>query len=263
MKDYLVFRLYGPMASWGQPAVGGDRATYGAPTRSAILGLLGAALGINRDDAKQLDALRNNVQVATKQVTATSLLRDYHTSQVPSRNNKYVYRTRKNELLDEPKEKLNTVLSSRDYRCDGVWVVAVSLITENMTEPTSLTLEQLKTALLKPVYVLSLGRKSCPLAAPLLPKVAENVSLKDALDFDFPSIIDSDKPHLDMTWLPATKHATYTWEGDIDEFATETVLTTHPWDEPISRDRWQFQQRTMHQVTLQQQPRQPNNSKEV
>ena len=39
MAQYLVFRLYGPLASWGLPAVGGDRQTGLAPSRSAILGL--------------------------------------------------------------------------------------------------------------------------------------------------------------------------------------------------------------------------------
>ncbi|AWX99889.1 type I-E CRISPR-associated protein Cas5/CasD [Marinomonas primoryensis] len=247
MKDYLVFRLYGPMASWGQPAVGGDRATAIAPTRSAVLGLLGAALGIKRDDAQQLDALHSSVQVATKQVTPTSLLRDYHTSQVPSRNNKYVYRTRKNELLDEPKEKLNTILSTRDYRCDGIWIVAISL-----TKNSLFGLDQLKKALIKPVYVLSLGRKSCPLAAPLLPMLLTAVSLREALDYPFSSIIDSDKPHLDAIWLRPNTLSTYTWEGSVDEFPGETALTTHPWDDPINRDRWQFKQRTMHQITVHQ-----------
>lgn len=243
MKDYLVFRLYGPMASWGLPAVGGDRATAMAPTRSAILGLLGAALGIKRDDAAQLDILRCAVQVATKQVTPTSLLRDYHTSQVPSRNNKYVYRTRKNELCDEPKEKLNTVLSTRDYRCDGVWVIAISI-----RSGSSFSLEQLCQALQRPVYMLFLGRKSCPVAAPLAPVVLENVHLKTALDHVFPSVMENERA--DSIWLRTSKSATYTWEGEVDEFEGETVLTTHPWDDPVSRDRWQFKQRVMHQVTI-------------
>ncbi|MGO3346257.1 MAG: type I-E CRISPR-associated protein Cas5/CasD [Marinomonas sp.] len=245
MKDYLVFRLYGPMASWGQPAVGGDRATAISPTRSAILGLLGAALGIKRDDAAQLESLHSVVKMATKQMTPTSLLRDYHTSQVPSRNNKYVYRTRKNELLDEPKDKLNTVLSTRDYRCDGIWIVAITLM-----ENSVFSLDQLQQALRKPVYVLSLGRKSCPLAAPLLPEVLHQVSLKEALDHSFPSIMQSEK--MDSIWLRPSKFFTYTWEGEAGEIDGETVLTTHPWDNPINRDRWQFKQRVMHQITIQE-----------
>ncbi|MCZ2721468.1 type I-E CRISPR-associated protein Cas5/CasD [Marinomonas sp. 15G1-11] len=250
MKDYLVFRLYGPMASWGQPAVGGDRATAIAPTRSAILGLLGAALGIKRDDAQQLDALHTSVQVATKQVTSTSLLRDFHTAEVPSQSSKNRYKkeivTRKDELeAITPKD--NPVLSKRDYRCDGIWIVAISL-----TQDSHFGLEQLKQALIKPVYVLSLGRKSCPLAAPLMPVLLASVSLREALDHSFPSIIDSDKPRLDDIWLPPNTLSTYTWEGNVDEFPGETALTTHPWDDPINRDRWQFKQRTMHQIMVQQ-----------
>ena len=48
--DILVFRLYGPMASWGEIAVGENRHTANYPSKSALLGLLGAALGIERDD---------------------------------------------------------------------------------------------------------------------------------------------------------------------------------------------------------------------
>ncbi|MEX2322042.1 MAG: CRISPR-associated protein Cas5, partial [Saccharospirillum sp.] len=39
--EFLVFRLYGPLASWGNTAVGGVRPTLAMPTRSAILGMLG------------------------------------------------------------------------------------------------------------------------------------------------------------------------------------------------------------------------------
>ncbi len=60
MAQYLVFRLYGPLASWGLPAVGGDRQTGIAPSRSAILGLLSASLGINRKDESKLLQLQQN-----------------------------------------------------------------------------------------------------------------------------------------------------------------------------------------------------------
>jgi len=242
MKEYLVFRLYGPMASWGQAAVGGDRATGLHPTRSAILGLLGAALGIKRDDETGLLALQNSVLVAVKQSTPTSLLRDYHTTQVPSHNKKFVHLTRKSELQED---KLNTILSSRDYRCDGVWVVAIYL-----NDKASITLLELETALKKPVYTLSLGRKSCPLAAPLASKIVAVKGLKAALDTDFPSFTRSHKD--DALWFAATTSVSYFWEGSKDEFEALATLTTLPWDEPLSRERWQFKQRPMHQLTLQE-----------
>jgi CRISPR-associated protein, Cas5e family len=70
MRDYLVFRLYGPLASWGEPAVGGDRPTSAYPSRSAVLGLLGAALGIKRDDEAQLLSLQQSLCIGIKPVCA-------------------------------------------------------------------------------------------------------------------------------------------------------------------------------------------------
>ncbi|MBV7264277.1 type I-E CRISPR-associated protein Cas5/CasD [Photobacterium sp. 2_MG-2023] len=240
MKNYLVFRLYGPLASWGQAAVGGDRPTGIQPTRSAILGLLGAALGIRREDEAGLKALQYSVEVAVKQTTPSTLMRDYHTAQVPSQSNKVVHRSRKSELSED---KLNTVLSSRDYRCDGLWIVAVSL-----TDKASISLVQLQAALLKPVFTLCLGRKSCPPALPLMPKVIENRSLKDALDTSFPALTRSEKE--DAFWLGHTGRVTYFWEGDKHAIEDKRVLTVHPWDEPVHRQRWQFRQRAMYQLSV-------------
>ena len=45
MPRYVVFRLAAPLASFGEVAVGERRPTADRPTRSAVIGLLGAALG--------------------------------------------------------------------------------------------------------------------------------------------------------------------------------------------------------------------------
>ncbi|PSV38092.1 type I-E CRISPR-associated protein Cas5/CasD [Photobacterium sp. GB-210] len=246
MQPYLVFRLYGAMASWGQPAVGGDRHTGIIPSRSALLGLLGAGLGIKRDDQPTLTMLQKSVQFSIKQWVPSSLLRDYHTTQVAANNNKVHYHTRKQEL---DMGKLATVLSSRDYRCDGIWVVAVSLTNDAM-----FSLEQLQQALLTPAYPLCLGRKSCPPALPLMPTILEPCSLKQALDTSFPAITGSEKS--DRYWFGCVgqhRVATYYWSGDkaaMDDIGDNVVITTQPWDEPLNRQRWQFTQRIMHQVTL-------------
>lgn len=242
MKEYLVFRLYGPIASWGLPAVGGDRATAMQPTRSAILGLIGAALGIKRENSDELSRLQSSVRIAIKQCVPSSIMRDYHTTQVPSQNKKVVHRTRKSEL-DE--DKLNTILSSRDYRCDGLWIIAISL-----TDSADLSLAALKTALEKPVYSLSLGRKSCALAAPVMPNLVQLETLKQALDIEFPPLTRSHKE--DALWLGFNGHVTYFWEGDKSALNDDRTLTTHPWDETVHRGRWQFKQRTMHQLTLEE-----------
>lgn len=242
MNAYLVFRLYGPLASWGMPAVGGDRPTAAQPTRSALLGLLAAGLGIKRDKEDALQALQKSVSFAVKQTVPSSLMRDYHTAQVPTHSNKITHFTRKSELASVD---LNTILSSRDYRCDGLWIVAVSL-----TSQATVTLDELQHGLLSPVYSLYLGRKSCPLAAPLQPKVIEAKNLKDALDSPFPPLTRSAKE--DNLWLGANGWVTYYWEGEKHEFAGQNVITTHPWDDPVNRSRWQFKQRPMHQFSTQE-----------
>lgn len=238
--DYLVFRLYGPLASWGQAAVGGDRPTGVYPGRSAVIGLLAAALGIRRSEEERQTQLNSSVTIAVKQLMPSSLLRDYHTTQAPSTRRNVRHLTRKSELAED---KLNTILSSRDYRCDGLWVVAISL-----TSDSKYSLEELQQALLKPKFTLYLGRKSCPLALPLSPKVVSDVSLKDALDTEFLPFTRSVKE--DSLWLSSNGITTYFWEGNKDDLVAEgTVMTTQPWDNPLSRSRWQFNQRTVHQLS--------------
>lgn len=48
--DFLVFQLQGPMAAWGDTAVGEFRPSLDAPGLSSLVGLLGAALGLRRED---------------------------------------------------------------------------------------------------------------------------------------------------------------------------------------------------------------------
>ena len=57
MLDFLIFQLYGQMASWGEIAVGEYRPSRDYPSKSAIIGLVAAALGITRDDEDRQLAL--------------------------------------------------------------------------------------------------------------------------------------------------------------------------------------------------------------
>lgn len=244
MQEYLIFRLYGPLASWGTTAVGEERPTADMPSRSALLGLLGAALGIERQAEKTLQSLQTSVCFGVKQVAAGTLLRDYHTAQVPPQRSKVVHYSRQSELSAAD---LNTVLSKRDYYCDALWVVAVWVI-----EDASFTLEQLKQALLRPVFPLYLGRKSCPVAAPLAPQIYKAHTLKEALNQPFEPFTRSHTE--DTWWLARSTWARYNWEGSPDLLgeATTHVVRTVPWDEPLSRDRWQFAQRVSYQLDEQE-----------
>lgn len=242
--QYLVFRLYGAMASWGEAAVGGDRPSATHPGRSAITGLLAAALGIKRSEQERLNALYQSVQFAVKEYSAGILLRDYHTAQVPSVDKKRQHRNRKSEL-SAPGYKLNTVLSSRDYRAGGVWVVAIWL-----TDSATITLPELESALRKPRFTLYLGRKSCPLSAPLNPEIHKTDSLQKALDTELLPLLKSVTE--DSRWLHFSKQKIYYWQGadDLIQQPSAVVQSRQLWDEPGDRIQWQFTSRVEHQLAL-------------
>lgn len=196
--DYLVMRLYAPLSSWGAVAIGEERPTNDYPTRGAILGLLGAALGIERCDQKQLQALADSIGMASKTYSRGTILRDYHTIQTTAVAKGQRFHTRKQELQSA---KLETILSSRDYREDGLWVVAIWLKPEDEKNARHhdydydykfdlLTLQQ---ALERPKFTLYLGRKSCPLAMPLTPCIIIATNIKQALDTPINSLL----PHQD------------------------------------------------------------------
>jgi CRISPR system Cascade subunit CasD len=173
---YLVFQLQGPLAAWGDPAVGEYRGSADTPGESTLIGLLGAALGIERENEAASAALRDGYRFAVGVQEPGQLLRDYHTAQVPSRvvlKNR-PHHSRRDEL-NIPREELNTILSTRDYRQNGAWMIAVQAKSDAIH-----TLETLAAALQRPHFVLYLGRKSCPPAAPLHPRVMRSTSVLQA-----------------------------------------------------------------------------------
>jgi CRISPR system Cascade subunit CasD len=233
----LVFRLYGGMASWGEAATGEVRRTAPYPGRSAILGLVAAALGIPRTDQQRLDVLDASVSIAVKQVSPGELIQDYHTTQVPGRDRKQWRMTRRDEL-ERPKEQLHTILSMRDYRCDGCWMVAVSV-----EEQTPWGCEAMQEALRYPAFALFLGRKSCPLGAPLAPQIVEAAGIQEALSTDFDPVTPLASE--EEAWrMGRTGQVVYAWEGDGGDI--EPQETRFPFDQSVSRSPWQFTSRPEH-----------------
>jgi CRISPR system Cascade subunit CasD len=237
MRDYLVFRLYGPMAAWGEIAVGEYRPSFAHPSKSAIIGLLAAALGIRREEEDRQKSLADSCLYAVRTDAIGTLLRDYHTIQVPSSGtgrNRKVFYTRRAELSET---KLNTILSSRDYRCDAVYTVAVSI-----RDGSSVNAQQLAEALRKPVFTLYLGRKSCPLALPLAPRIIPAATVKEAME-------EFNIPKDDIEILVEQESCAVFWEGDHGGYHPEQIISRR--DMPLSRTRWQFAERKENFATLQ------------
>jgi CRISPR system Cascade subunit CasD len=239
MRDYLVIRLYGPLASWGEIAVGESRHSADHPSRSALLGLLGAALGVNRSDEAGQQALAQGYRFAIKLIRPGFPLRDYHTVQAPSQQRKVTYYTRRQELMD--KSKVGTLLSSREYRCDSIVLVAIQA---EIDAPASL--EKLVEHLKYPVFPLYLGRKSCPLAVPLHPQLLTCATAKEAINGAIqPALADLCMTSeavwpgkLDQYYL-RTDAPRYYWEDGIAAGMAATMTVTR-YDAPLSRSKWQF-----------------------
>ncbi len=229
MASYLLFQLYGPLAAWGETAVGEMRPSGAWPGKSAIVGLLGAALGLRREEESSHRELSECYGLAVCVESPGELLRDYHTSQVPPERRGRVYRTRLDELKSD---SLHTILSQRDYRMDALYRVA--LWCRSDVAPHSM--ESLRDALRTPVFSLYLGRKSCP---PSLPLQAQTVEA-DSLFAAFEKSRFSDDALLQT--LPNCKERLFVWE-EHDTPGLEAMQVVKRRDQVLSRKRWQFSER--------------------
>lgn len=234
MREYLVFRLYGPMASWGDIAVGEVRPSYTHPSKSAVLGMVAAALRIERDQEQKHRELAAAYGFAVRLDSMGVPLVDYHTAQVPpsgSGRNRRAFATRREELC-APRDPLNTILSRRDYRMDALATVA--LWARAATPPYSF--EEIRSALERPGYVLYLGRKSCPLALPVEGQLVTAASLREAFAAARFSQLEALR-HLRISGPPALY-----WD-DGAEAGLAVHQTFERRDVPLSRRRWQFENR--------------------
>lgn len=66
MPRYLILRLDGPMQAWGTHTFEDFRPSSHFPTRSGLLGLLGACLGIDRRDHAGQEGLAASVEFTVR-----------------------------------------------------------------------------------------------------------------------------------------------------------------------------------------------------
>jgi CRISPR system Cascade subunit CasD len=237
--EFLIFQLQAPLAAWGEPAVGEFRGTASHPGESALLGLLGAALGLRRDNETAQQGLQAGYAFAVGVQSTGRLLRDYHTAQVPGRSSLKgrPHATRADELA-LPKHELNTILSTRDYRQDAACLVAV-----HAQSGAPHSLEALASALREPSFVLYLGRKACPPAAPLWPQIIDAASALAAFT-RYGELIEAQRSARKDRWdrlplaaVPLIERLAW---GEGMESGRAPQLTAPRKDRVIRRSHWQF-----------------------
>ena len=169
-RTHLVYRVSAALGSMGTLAGNERRGTDDWPARSAITGMLGAALGVRRNDRESLGRLETDYAVGLARVRLGPVLVDFHTAQtVPTSAAKRPSSRREALALGEAKGSVGTVITHREYHQGCSFDVALTAIVD---EPRW-SLETLSDALNRPYYVLYFGRKACPLDLPLGPRPVE------------------------------------------------------------------------------------------
>lgn len=171
----LLLRLAGPMQSWGHQSRFSDRDTGREPTRSGVVGLLCAALGVDRDapipDDLRIERLRMGVRVDREGVPA----RDYQTAgggTLPGGQPYGVIKADGTSCKSVETASKFTVISPRHYLADAEFLVALEPhdpasglpLPDDAARPI---LEAWRAALAAPVWPLFLGRKSFTPAFPM------------------------------------------------------------------------------------------------
>ncbi len=156
----LLLRLSAPMQAWGFDSKFDTRGTQREPTKSAVLGLLAASLGLKRDDTESLAKL-SSLKFGVRVDREGELLNDFH--MVKGAKSSYV--------------------THRYYLCDAVFLCGLEA--SNHAE-----LEQYVYALTHPAYPLFLGRRSCPPTLPLVLGI-RSCDLETALREE-PKLVESD-----------------------------------------------------------------------
>lgn len=144
----LLLRLAAPLQAWGTDSKFEVRRTNREPSKSGVIGLLAAALGLRRDaDLSRLSALRFGVRIDRN----GEVIKDFHMA----------------------KAEKTSYLTYRYYLSDAIFLVGLE------SEDRSF-LEQIERALRNPCFPLFLGRRSCPPTLPLVLGIRED-ALETAL----------------------------------------------------------------------------------
>lgn len=140
----LLLRLAGPMQSWGTDSKFDERRTGREPSKSGVIGLVAAALGIARQDREALQTL-NGLRFGVRVDREGVLLRDYH-----------IARTAKDVAY----------VTHRYYLSDAEFVAGLE------SDDRAL-LAQIAQALQAPAFPLYLGRRSCPPVGRVFLKISD------------------------------------------------------------------------------------------
>ena len=168
-RAHLALRLEGPLQSWGSESQFNRRQTNPLPTKSALLGMCCAAMGLGKGTLKEAATLPALAKLGCLVIALnrsdaknpTNRLEDYHTVQgtrIASGGTK------------------DTHLTRRDYLTDARFAAILSGDAE--------LLKDIASALANPKWGIWLGRKACIPSAPVLAGIRDTEAYALALVLD-------------------------------------------------------------------------------
>lgn len=159
----LLFRLEGVLQSWGEHSKWDYRDTAAFPTKSGVVGLLGCAMGLERDDTR-IGEISSSLRMIVRADRAGELLTDFQTISADK-----IY-----TASGGTRSGGNTIISNKSYLQDASFLVG-------LTGKKDL-LEELDRALKNPKWSMYLGRKNCVPSVPILGEISEEYdSLEQAM----------------------------------------------------------------------------------
>ena len=161
----LLLRLVGPMQSWGTTSRFDQRDTGKEPSKSGVIGLLAAALGINRENWNDLKPL-THLSMGVRHDRPGMPKWDYQTAGCAKTET--IIKADGNQSADG-------VTSQRFYLADAAFLVGLEYGERQF-------LERIHAALRDPVWPLALGRKSYVPSEPIwIEEGVQGSSLSDTL----------------------------------------------------------------------------------
>jgi len=117
----LLLRLVGPMQSWGTTSRFDQRDTGKEPSKSGVIGLLAAALGIDRENWIDLEPL-----------TLLSMGARHDRPGVPKRD----YQTAQHIISADRSKIHETAVTTRDYLADAAFLIGLQGQDRDLLERT-------------------------------------------------------------------------------------------------------------------------------
>lgn len=156
MPAGVLFAIDAPLVSWSESGTA-LRPTDQVPTWSAIVGLIGAALGLSRTD-NRLAQIALDYGMAVEIRRRGLLIEDFHTIQSPERSQSARIRA-STRLQELSVESVHTTITRREYVTDASY----SFLVVSLSDTPVFSPNEIANALGNPIFPLYAGRRSCPL----------------------------------------------------------------------------------------------------